>query len=692
MKCRVCNFDNPDGIKRCGCCGGDLSNNSAASIDLSWQVDELAIDKDSRSEKSRLGAIGERKYVTVMFSDLTGYTEISEKLDPEEIKEITSTIFSELTKIIEKYDGFIEKYIGDAVLAVFGAVEAFEDSALRAIKAAQEIHSYVQSVSPQYEGLIGRPLSMHTGINTGLVVTGKINFEMGTHGMVGDTINTAARLMSVSQPGDIIVDYDSFIKTEGHFNFEAQPPFTVKNKAMPLDSYKLLSRKEIPDKVHRISGRRAHLIGRKAEMGILAEALAQLKKGHGSIVTITGEAGTGKSRLVSEFKANLDRETIQWREGHAYGYTQNIPYHPLINLLTHAFQIEENDAPETIQSKIDSGVAYLLDNVGPIIPYVGSLFALNYSEIEGISPGYWKGKVQESIQMLLTALVGRGPTVVCFEDLQWADPSFIELLHKLMIGVSDSTLFICTFRTHFSLFEGPTPDYIKKRTKEIHLKELSPSDAQEMVISLLRTESLSNDLVELVRQKAEGNPFYLEEMINSLIDEGILAQDKGVWKLNRKITEADIPATIQGVLTARVDKLDNFSKRVLQEASVIGRAFLYDILKRITETDNTIDQYLSGLEGLDLIRIRTLTPELEYIFKHALTQEVVYSGLLKKERKEIHERIGLAIERLFSDRISEFCEILAYHFQRGHSINKATLYLFKSGEKKPEQVFFRRSP
>jgi adenylate cyclase len=244
----------------------------------------------------------ERKCVTVMFSDLTGYTEMSEKLDPEEVKEITSAIFAELTRIIERYDGFIEKYIGDAILAVFGAKEAFEDSALRAIKAAREIHAHVESISPKYEILIGRALTMHTGINTGVVVTGEINFEKGTHGLVGDTINTAASLMSVSESGEIIIDHDSFVQTEGYFEFETLEPVKVKGKAKPIAVYRVGKALQEPKKLHRLHGLRAKLIGRSVEMQVLKDAAENLEQGQGSVVSVCGTAGTGKSRLVHEFK------------------------------------------------------------------------------------------------------------------------------------------------------------------------------------------------------------------------------------------------------------------------------------------------------------------------------------------------------------------------------------------------------
>ena len=242
-------------------------------------------------------------------------------------------------------------------------------------------------------------------------------------------------------------------------------------------------------------------------------------------------------------------------------------------------------------------------------------------------------------------------------------------------------LFLCVYRPSFTLFDGQNAEIPDQAYQEIRLQELSASDAQAMLKSLLKSEDIPAELTDFVGNKAEGNPFYLEEVVNSLIESEILIRDNDGWKLARAIGETDIPSTINGVLSARIDRLQKDAKRILQEASVIGRAFFYAILKRVSDLKVPVEEYLSGLEQLDLIRVRALEPDLEYIFKHALTQEVVYNGMLKKERQEIHERIGLAIETLFKDRLPEFYETLAYHFSKGKSVLKAADYLAKSGEK-----------
>ena len=662
MKCPQCHRETPDDSKFCKECGYALADNGC-------------------QEQSLTGFVCERKQVTVLFSDLSGYTAMTERLDPEEVKAIMSDIFADITGIITKYEGHIERFIGDAVMAVFGMPIAHELDPVRALRATLEIHELVEKLSPQYEDTIGQPMNMHSGLNTGLVVTGEVDLEKGTHGITGDSVNTAARIQGLAKSNEILVGQETFRRAEGYFNFKAQPPSAVKNKSAPLYTYKVLSRKEVPDKVHRISGRRAQLVGREAEMGILTEAVKRLENGQGSVISICGEAGTGKSRLVIEFKASLDRKAIQWREGHAYGYTQNIPYYPLINLLSHAFRIEEGAPPSEIRDNVEAGIAYVMGDNTNIVPYIGSLFSIDYPEISQVSPEFWKSRLHAAIQSIVGRMSRTGPTVICIEDLHWADASFVELLHELVVTTVDRVLFVCVYRPTFQLFEDQIPDATAGFYHAIRLEALSADNTHRMLQSLLQADRIPEDLSNFVDQKSEGNPFYLEELINALIDSDILKNEANSWRLAHDLKETDVPTSIQGVLAARIDRLDKNNKRVLQEASVIGRAFLIKILKQVTKIKDSIDDYLFNLEQLDLIRVRAFDPDIEYIFKHALTQEVVYNGLLKNQRQEIHERIGVSLEVLFRHRLSELHEILAYHFSRSNNYEKAIGYLVKAGEK-----------
>ncbi len=297
MKCPKCQFENEERSKFCLECGQRLELECPQCGKILPLLAKFCnqcgqrLEEVAEAEKQVPEADGERKHVTVLFSDLSGYTALSEKLDPEEVKGITSRIFGEISKIIDKYEGFVEKFVGDAVMALFGVPKSHEDDPIRAIRAAREIHELVDAISPEMEKRIGQPVMMHTGINTGLVVTGEVDMEKGTHGVAGDTINLASRLCSLAKSGEILVGPDTYRQAEGHFNFEALEPKTVKGKAEPIQVYKVLSPKERPVTVHRLSGIRADLIGRKAEMGLLGEAIDNLRDGKGRIFSICGDPG-----------------------------------------------------------------------------------------------------------------------------------------------------------------------------------------------------------------------------------------------------------------------------------------------------------------------------------------------------------------------------------------------------------------
>ena len=660
--CPICGYANYPDDKFCGRCGKKLSE----ELETGKRIPEID---------------NERKYVTVLFSDLSGYTTMFESLDPEEVREIMSLIFGEIAQVVTKYKGFIEKFIGDAVMALFGVPKTNEDDPIRAIHAAREIHDRVESISHDLEGMIGRPLSMHTGINTGLVVTGKVDMERGIHGISGDTINLASRLSIIAKAGEILVSSDIYRQAEGHFAFKMQDRTEIKGKAEAIQFYKVLSAKERPIKIHRLSGLRADLIGRKVEMERLGEAVKQLREGKGTVFSIYGDAGTGKSRLVEEFKATLDLKEIQWQEGHAYAYSQNIPYFPLINLLKGAFQIEEGDSQEKVREKIESGVEYLIGKKENVIHYTGSLFSLSHPEVEEVSPEFWKAHLQEAIHAIFLALTQRAPTIIFLDDLHWADPSSTDLLRSLISEFRYHAIFLCVYRPPFSIFTSNLADGMGKMYQEIPLQDLSPSEAQDMLQSLLKTEAIPVDLRRFVQEKVEGNPFYLEEVINTLIESDTLSHENGTWKLSRPISKLDISSTIHGIISARLDRLEKETKRILQESSVIGRAFLYEILKKITDHKDRLESCIERLKRFDLIRVKSLQPDLEYYFKHVLTQEVTYNSLLKKERQEIHECIGLVIEELFQERLVEFFETLSFHFRKGKSLHKAVDYLMQSGKK-----------
>jgi len=326
MKCPFCQIENPEGTKFCGECGSRLALICPKCGKVNPPTNNFCggcgspLAEKGEAEWAKPAMEAERKQVTVLFSDLSGYTAMTEKLDPEEVKEIMARVFGEIAQIVTKYEGFIEKFIGDAVVALFGVPKAHEDDPVRAIRAAREMHEVVNTLSPGVEKRTGKLISMHTGVNTGLVVTGEVKLEGGTHGVAGDVINVASRLSSLASPGEILVGPETYRQAEGYFAFEKLEPATVKGKAEAIQLYRVLRPREEPITVHRLHGLRADLIGRKVEMSQLGEAVERLREGKGAIISICGDAGTGKSRLIEEFKSTLDLEAIQWREGHAYAY------------------------------------------------------------------------------------------------------------------------------------------------------------------------------------------------------------------------------------------------------------------------------------------------------------------------------------------------------------------------------------
>ncbi|MGD9332014.1 MAG: adenylate/guanylate cyclase domain-containing protein, partial [Desulfobacterales bacterium] len=681
-----CGQENRPGSRFCKSCGRHLHAEQSAG-DRPPSAGSMIPGTALQTHLTRTGDLlgGERRHVTVLFTDLCGYTALSERLDPEEVKEIIALVFNAVAEIVNRYEGFIEKFIGDAIMAVFGALRAHEDDPIRAVRAAREIHQWVAQRSAREQERIGTPLAMHTGINTGLVILGHLNADHGTHGISGDTVNLAARMSELGREGDILVGQDTFLQCQGWFRFETLAPVQVKGKVEPLPIYRVLSSREQPRKVHRIFGRRGAMIGRQAEMDLLTETIARVGDGQGAVVCISGAAGTGKSRLLEEFRQSLGQTPVGWHEGHAYPYASNIPYAPVIDMLNLACHIQEGDSPGVVRKKIEYNLAGLLDSRKEQLPYIGNLLGLHYPQLVGISPEYWRSCLKKAIEALLRGISRLGPVVICIEDLHWADPSSVELL-RAMAGKEDLPLMlICTFRKTFSLYGEKSPDSKPRHLIEIKINDLSPEQTQQMVQSMLGIPAIPQHLIHFVREKIEGNPFYLEEMINALIERQTLRKRDSNWVIQGPVDTSDISSTIHGVVAGRLAHLQSEAKHVLQEASVIGRVFDFAILQQISSAGDRLEASLETLQQLDMIRKKDDSVEVKYFFKHAVVQEVVYNSVLLKDRRSIHERIAVAMEHHYRSRLNGFFETLAFHYSVGRSVYKAVDYLMKSGQKSKQR-------
>jgi class 3 adenylate cyclase/tetratricopeptide (TPR) repeat protein len=670
--CPACGAANPPDSKFCGECGKALDPEKSQLSGHSERCKE--------SPKTFIVSGGERRHLTILFTDLTGYTTLMEKHDPEDVQALMSSITRNCIRIIENYNGHVERILGDEILGLFGLPVTHEDDAIRAIKAAREIHATVAGMRPQASPL-KEPIAMHTGINTGLVVTARSSPKNGTFDLSGDAVNLASRLSDMARPDEILVGPETYRQAFGFFDFNTMPAMDIKGKSRPISIYSVKAEKDSPVLHRRKVSLNAAFIGRQSELNQLLRALTNLENGRGAIITLVGEAGTGKSRLLQEFEVCLATKKVNWIPGYAFAHTQQVPYFPLVHLVRRWLGLDGSATEEEMSSGIARRVGGLLGSNAEEIPIIQGLIGLDVQETESMSPEEWRKRLQFAMLNLLSAIASQAPTVFCMEDVHWSDSASYRLLKDIIFNFQTPAIVICTFRPHFSLFTSHEQKMIAPIYKEIRIGELSPSETEDMMASMLNTDSLSQNLCQLIRNRTEGNPFYLEEILNALVESDALVFEKDRWRLKRTFRDTDIPSTIHGVIASRMDQLSPQDKRILQEAAVIGRAFLYDILKEISVYSDLVDDGLYRLERAGLIRPRSLHPEMEFIFKHALIQEVSYGSLLRSERQRVHERIGLTMERIFQDRLSEFDETLAIHFEKSTATIKATEYLIRSGTK-----------
>ena len=657
--CPRCGAPQPSGSNFCNLCGAALA----------------PPDAPESSGVTLVG--GERRQATVLFADLSGFTPLCERLDPEEVRELMGGVFSEAARIVIGYGGVVEKYIGDAVMAVFGANRAHEDDSLRAARTAREFRQHVLALRSRYSGLQGVELDVHSGINSGVIVTGQISSQAGAVGVVGDTVNLAARLSDMAEAGQILLGPETAVQLERFFEVEPLGVLSVKGKAQTVRAFRLGEPRERPSATRRLAGVHAGLVGREVESALLKRSLDRLRDGRGSILALRGEAGMGKSRLVEEFRHSLPPDW-RWLTGIAYDHTRGIPYHPVIDMLNRAWGIQDSDTPEAVRSTFEARCRELLDEPDEHIPFLGMLYALEYPQTASAAPEYRQQRLERGLLSLFEGMARQGPTVFFLEDMHWADPSTVSLVRQVLTHFTVPSIVLCAYRPPFRLMAS---DQEANGYREIELELLSAPQVADLVAALLPGGVAPSELLRFVQARASGNPFFVEELLNALIDLKVLLRTDEGWQLTGALDRVDLPTTVQGVIAARLDHLDPQDRRVLQEASVIGQRFFYEVLRRISRSSEELLPRLRELQVQDLVRAESMAPDLEYLFKHPLTQEVVYRSLLLRERRQIHERVGQAIEAVLADRLPEYYERLAFHFLHGASRLKAADYLVKAGRK-----------
>ena len=680
VPCPCCGFSNASGEDFCGGCGKAIALPPGASgpeflSPKTYTPKYLA----ERILTSRSALEGERKQVTVLFCDIVDSSRLATRLDPEVTHEVMDRALRLMAESVHRYGGTVNQFLGDGVMALFGAPLALEDHAVRAVQAALAIKETITGYSEQLKGERGVEIRLRLGLNTGLVVVGRIGDDLRMdYTAVGDTTHLAARMQGLAEPDTILITEATHRFVAGLFQTLRVGPVSVKGRSEPVTVYRVTGRRRGRTRLE-VSAERGltPLVGRQHELDLLREYLTRAKAGRGQVVGIVGEPGVGKSRLLYEFRESLEGDSLIWVVGRCLPYGQTTPYLPLLESLCANFQIDEDDNALQLRQKLREGVRRLDPGLEHLLPILGELFGLPAEDesLKYLDPKEKRQRTFEAVRTLTVAGAQRRPHVVIVEDLHWIDRSSEDYLAFLIESVAAVPLLVLT--THRPSFAVRWAD--KTYYTQVPLGLLTREATEEMVAALLGTRDLPPELLRVVREKAEGNPLFIEEMTNSLLERGILVRNNGglQWVGDVRV---EIPATIQDIIRARIDRLEEPVKRTVQTAAVIGREFGVRLLTRISEMAEEVERYLETLKHVELIHEKRFFPELEYIFKHGVTQDVAYQSLLAQRRKDIHGAIGRAIEHLYPDRLEEQAPILAHHWARSDNQPKSVEYALMAGD------------
>ena len=623
---------------------------------------------------------GERRQATVVFSDLSGYTAMNEQLDPEEVEGIMSRIKEEAVRIVESYGGSVNQFVGDEIIALFGISTAHEDDPFRAVKAALELHEMVRHTSPEVEGRIGKPLRMHTGINTGLIVTDLRDHRDGLFGITGKTVNTGARLRSQAGSDDILVGPETQKLIAPYFETVALKEVRMKGIPEPTIPFRVIRESKIHSRFEASEQKGfTTYTGRDQELATLYACLEKVLQKEGQFVTVVGEAGVGKSRLLYEFRHRLDQENVTVLQGRCDSYGSDIPYLPFIDALRWGLHLKkEEDSPAELLEKAVTNIKAIDPSLEQFIPFYLHLLSI---QSDYPLPAHLQGKelrkaMEQALVAMITLNTQNGPMILILEDWHWSDDaSQAALKHLIGVTAPYALMVVVTYRPIYPASWG----YLSHHTP-VMLKPLDASNTENIVKSVTGAAHLPEGLGELIYERTGGNPLFIEEVCYSLIEAGVVAVKNEEATLTQSLDKLSLPDTVQAIIRTRLDRLDRNTKEALRLASVIGRVFSQRILERISSAMAALSESLEALKDLEVIQQIQVLPEAEYTFRHVLTQTVVYESLLLQRRKEIHGAIGLAIEELYSQRLEEQVPILAYHYIRSDQQNKAIEYALLAGD------------
>ena len=682
MVCPQCGKISPSDSNFCNGCGHDFRKpKETKPLDFDRPHSYTPKHLVDKILTTRSSIEGERKIVTVMFADVANSTAIFEKLDPEAVHEIMDRCFRLLMDEVHRYEGTINQFLGDGLMALFGAPIAHEDHAQRACYAALAVQKAMSTYGANLHNQYGIDFKMRIGLNSGPVVVGTVGDDLRMdYTAKGDTVNLAARMETSADPGVILVSKNLYRQVKEFFEFKSIGEIRVKGKEEPVEAYRLIKPTEVETRIaSSVAKGLTRFVGRTREIEALKEAFGKAESGEGHVVGMVGEAGVGKSRLLLEFRNSLPKDHYGYFEGRCLHYGGSMPYLPVLDVLRSLVGVREGEQEHIIRQKLEARVLGLDEGLRDIIPPLQGLLSLKVEDhaYEKLDPKTKREKTFEAIRNLLIRASQDRPLILTIEDLHWIDKTTEEFL-GYMIGWLPRTaiLLLLLYRPEYTHQWGSKSYY-----RGVAVGELSAGRSAELVAAILEGGETAPELRELILNRAAGNPFFMEELTHSLLENGSIQKKDDSFILSRDASRVRVPETVQGIIAARMDRLEENLKKIMQVASVIGREFAFRILETITEIKEDLKSGLVNLQGLEFIYEKSLFPELEYIFRHALTQEVAYNSLLVQRRKEIHEKIGQAIEELYPQRLEEFYEMLAWHYSHSDNQDKACQYLKLSGQK-----------
>ncbi len=688
--CPKCGAENPETKKFCGDCGAPLAAGSRAIPSTVTAVHGIggAGSAISLAAEPGSGEIpeGERKTVTALFADIKGSMELMEDLDPEEARAIVDPALKLMIDAVHRYDGYIVQSTGDGIFALFGAPVAHEDHPQRALYAALRMQEDMRRYAERLRADKGINLQARVGVNTGEVVVRSIQTGDGhaEYTPIGHSTGLAARLQTLANPGAVVIGESVRRLAEGYFQLKPLGAARIRGVNEPVELFEVTGLGPLRTRLQAAARRGlTKFVGRQAELEQMRHALELARGGHGQIVAAIGDPGVGKSRLFFEFKAVAQSGCLVL-EAYSVSHGKASAYLPVIDLLKSYFEITPEDDERKRREKVNGKIITLDRSLEDTLPYLFGLLGIVEGDdlLAQLDPQLRRRRTLESIKRILARESLNQPLIVIFEDLHWIDTETQALLNLLVDGIATARIvLLVNYRPEYHHQWGSKTYY-----SQLRLDPLGKEGAQKLLTALMGDDESTLPLKRLIIERTEGNPFFMEEIFQSLVEQGVLARN-GAAKLVKPLHEIRVPPTVQAILASRIDRLPAAEKELLQTLAVLGREFSSGLIKRVAgKSDDELERMLSTLQLAEFIYEQPAMGDIEYQFKHALTLEVAYNSVLAQRRRLLHERAAQAIEALFPDRLEDHLSELAHHYDRSGNVRKAIEYLGRAGRLAAQQM------